>query len=201
VEERVVLVPITQSFLAGILLPMVFTFLACNCSLFQILDPIYPGKEFPLPLHLAEAGRIRWRPLGDNHLWSEAYNVSNIVSHESRISFLRSFVCYPSHPSSDPFRCSISVVDRCLPIVGSIKKHFLDNDGLKASGGGRKEVSHDVETSKKRFIHLVTLHSPLVLRNFLPEPVAVTIENGGSTHNELLSEVSLFYWVALHIQN
>ncbi|KAH9604179.1 hypothetical protein KSS87_004595 [Heliosperma pusillum] len=29
----------------------------------KIVDPIFPGEEFPLPLHLAEAGHVRWRPL------------------------------------------------------------------------------------------------------------------------------------------
>lgn len=31
----------------------------------KVLDPIYPGQQVPLPLHLAEAGRVRWRPLGN----------------------------------------------------------------------------------------------------------------------------------------
>ncbi|CAI9294368.1 unnamed protein product [Lactuca saligna] len=60
----------------------------------KILDPVYPGHEFPLPLHLAESGRIRWRPLGNTYLWSEAYSISNILSNESKIGHLRSFVSY-----------------------------------------------------------------------------------------------------------
>ncbi|KAL7616014.1 hypothetical protein Lser_V15G02694 [Lactuca serriola] len=59
----------------------------------KILDPVYPGHEFPLPLHLAESGRIRWRPLGNTYLWSEAYSISNILSNESKIGHLRVF-CY-----------------------------------------------------------------------------------------------------------
>lgn len=160
----------------------------------KILDPIYPGKEFPLPLHLAEAGRMRWRPLGDTHLWSEAYNVSNIISHESRISFLRPFVCYPSHPSSDPFRCCISVDNRCLPMVGSVKKSFIDDDVLKPSIRGCNGVSKDMGTSRKQSIYLVTLHTPLLLRNYLPEAVTMTIEIGGVAHTTLLSEVETSFF-------
>ncbi|CAI9269176.1 unnamed protein product [Lactuca saligna] len=48
----------------------------------KILDPVYQGHEFPLPLHFAESGRIRWRPLGNTYLWSEAYSISNILSNE-----------------------------------------------------------------------------------------------------------------------
>ncbi|CAI9097127.1 OLC1v1033463C2 [Oldenlandia corymbosa var. corymbosa] len=154
----------------------------------KILDPIYPGKEFPLPLHLAEAGRMRWRPLGDTYLWSEAYNVSNIISQENRINLPRSFVCYPSHPSSDPFRCCISVEDRCLPMTGWIKKSS-DDDGFRPPIKSSNELSHDMETSKQRFMHLVTLSTPLLLRNYLPEAVSVAIENGGVTLNALLSKV------------
>lgn len=71
----------------------------------KIVDPIYPGEEFPLPPHLAEGGHMRWRPLGNNYLWSEVHNVSKILSTESRSGFLRSLVCHPSHPSSHLFRC------------------------------------------------------------------------------------------------
>lgn len=39
--------------------------------LFQVLDPILSGHEIPPPLHLAETGRIRWRPIGNNYQWSE----------------------------------------------------------------------------------------------------------------------------------
>lgn len=140
-----------------------------------------------MPLHLAEAGCVRWRPLGHTHLWSEAYNVSNIISQESRIGFLRSFVCYPSHPSSNPFRCCISVENRCLPIVGSIKKSLIDDDGFKPSIRGCQGVSQDMGTSRKQSI--ITLHSPLLLRNYLPEAVTMTIENGGVACTTLLSEV------------
>ncbi|XP_031091593.1 uncharacterized protein LOC115996484 isoform X5 [Ipomoea triloba] len=157
----------------------------------KILDPIYPGQQCPLPLHLAEAGRMRWRPLGNAYLWSEAYNIQNILSHESRISILRSFVCYPSHPSSDPFRCCISVHDWCLPSVGLPRMGALrsNNDTLRPSSEIRNELSHDMIRSKKRYVHQLTLSSPLVLKNYLPEAVSITIENGGVTSSAILSEV------------
>ncbi|KAL3502378.1 hypothetical protein ACH5RR_036827, partial [Cinchona calisaya] len=155
----------------------------------KILDPIYPGKEFPLPLHLAEAGRMRWRPLGDTYLWSEAYNVSNIVSLESRINLLRSFVCYPSHPSSDAFRCCISVDDRCLPTVSGLKNSSPGDNSVKPYIRSSKKQSNDIETSKKRFMHLVTLTSPLVLRNYLLGPLSLSIENAGVRRSTILSKV------------
>ncbi|TXG57716.1 hypothetical protein EZV62_015545 [Acer yangbiense] len=139
----------------------------------KILDPIYPGQEFPLPLHLAEAGRMRWRPLGKSYLWSEAHNISNILLQESKLGYLRSFVCYPSHPSSDPFRCCISVQNIMLP----------------SSISSRKVSSCRANNSKNRFIHLVTLSTPFVVNNYLPETVTLTIETGGITRTALLSEV------------
>lgn len=136
---------------------------------------------------------MRWRPLGNAYLWSEAYNIQNILSHESRISILRSFVCYPSHPSSDPFRCCISVHDWCLPSVGLTKMGALrsNNDTLRPSSEIRNELSHDMIRSKKRYVHQLTLSSPLVLKNYLPEAVSITIENGGVTSSAILSEVCI----------
>ncbi|CAI9286579.1 unnamed protein product [Lactuca saligna] len=41
----------------------------------KILDPVYLGHKFPLPLHLAESGRIRWRPLGNTYWNIISYRV------------------------------------------------------------------------------------------------------------------------------
>ncbi|VFQ74897.1 unnamed protein product [Cuscuta campestris] len=156
----------------------------------KILDPIYPGQQCPLPLHLAEAGLMRWRPVGSAYLWSEAYNIQNILSHENRLSILRSFVCYPSHPSSDPFRCCISVCDWSLPSVGPLKMDVLHSKcDVLGTSETFNELSHNTLRSKKRYIHRMTLSSPLVLKNYLPESVSITIENGGVTSSALLSEV------------
>lgn len=138
--------------------------------LFQILDPIFPGQEFPLPLHLAKSGRLRWRPLGDSFLWSEAHSISKVLSQDSRIGFRRSFACYPCHPSHEPFRCCISVESSSLP----------------ASFG--REL-HDIDQSREQFIHQVTLSTPFVVSSCLPEPISLSIESGGITQTASLSEV------------
>lgn len=167
---------------------------SCNFCLFpslsfQVLDPIYPGQQFPLPLHLAEAGRVRWRPLGNSYLWSETHSIPNILSNENKISFLRSFVCYPSHPSSDPFRCCISVHDWCLPSAVSPEKGFsLSNNVLTQTNKPHNNVNYMVKP-EKRNVHQLTLSSPLVLKNYLPETVSVTIENAGVCRTAAVSEV------------
>lgn len=159
------------------------------CLSCQILDPIYPGQQFPLPLHLAEAGRMRWRPLGNSYLWSEAHSIPNILSNENRISLLRSFVCYPSHPSSDPFRCCISVHDWCLASAVSPEKGFsLSNNILTQPLKAHSNVTYMLK-SEKRNVHQLTLSSPLVLKNYLPEMVSVTIENAGVCRSADVSEV------------
>lgn len=155
-----------------------------------MLDPVYPGQEFPLPLHLAEAGRMRWRPLGNAYLWSEAYNISSILEHDNGFGFFRTVVCYPSHPSSDPFRFCISVHDRSLPAFGRGKSGAsgYSINIVKQS----EEHSHEVAQSmndKKYFLHLLTLSSPLVVNNYLPLTVTLAIESGGVTRTALLSEV------------
>ncbi|XP_048591068.1 uncharacterized protein LOC106348493 isoform X1 [Brassica napus] len=135
----------------------------------KILDPIFPGQEFPLPLHLAKSGRLRWRPLGDSFLWSEAHSISKVLSQDSRIGFRRSFACYPCHPSHEPFRCCISVESSSLP----------------ASFG--REL-HDIDQSREQFIHQVTLSTPFVVSSCLPEPISLSIESGGITQTASLSE-------------
>ncbi|KAK6160539.1 hypothetical protein DH2020_003920 [Rehmannia glutinosa] len=156
----------------------------------KILGPIYPGQEFPLPLHLAEAGCIRWRPLGDSYLWSEAYNISSIISQDVRIGFLRSFVCYPSHPSSEAFRCCITVNNQCLPSVGRAKRVYSSTDveSGKQSQNFRIQSSNNLETLRNRFLYQLMLITPLVLKNYLMKSVSVTLENAGVTHNASLSE-------------
>lgn len=158
--------------------------------LFQILDPIYPGQELPLPLHLAEAGRIRWRPIGDSHLWSEVYNLSNLLSQESKIGFLKSFACYPAHPNSDPFRCCISVRNISLPSSVRPRKSFSSHlkSSIRQTVASSGQILHKDE-SKKQFVHQVILSIPLVVNNYLPDAVTLTIESGGITRTAFLSEV------------
>ncbi|KAL6005779.1 hypothetical protein ACLOJK_006352 [Asimina triloba] len=153
----------------------------------KVLDPIYPGQEFPLPVHLAEAGRMRWRPLGTNYLWSEAQQLSNLLSQENRLGFLRSFVCYPSHPSSDPFRCCISIE---APSLAS-----------SATSWQTATKSCQMQNPKKRLIHIVRLTTPLLVKSYLPKQLSLTMESGGITRSIFLSEVgasSVFHIDSTH---
>ncbi|KZV50783.1 hypothetical protein F511_11560, partial [Dorcoceras hygrometricum] len=155
----------------------------------KILGPIYAGQEFPLPLHLAEAGCIRWRPLGDMYLWSESYNISSIISQDVRVGFSRSFVCYPSHPSYEAFRCCISVHDQSLPPIGKLRRVHspIDLDSGHQSLG-------NLERSKNRSLYQVMLTSPLVLKNYLMKSMSLTLENAGIKRNAILSEVETSFF-------
>ncbi|XVF82463.1 hypothetical protein PTKIN_Ptkin16aG0050400 [Pterospermum kingtungense] len=161
----------------------------------KILDPIYPGQEFPLPLHLAEAGRMRWRPLGNSYLWSEAYNLSDLLSLESKIGFLRSFVCYPSHPSSDPYRCCFSLQPISIPAADRLKKGSVSHvhGTLNQSIQNCRNFQNGLAKSKNRVIHQITLSTPLVINNYLPEAISLTIESGGISRTALLSKVVTFF--------
>ncbi|KAK9111606.1 hypothetical protein Scep_019125 [Stephania cephalantha] len=167
-----------------------------------VLDPIYPGQEFPLPLHLAEAGLMRWRPLDKNYLWSEAQQLSNLLSMENKSGFLRSFVCYPSHPSSDPFRCCISVQHINLPSSTLLKEgHSILPRASTALFEDQDQRGYILGNAKKRFIHYVTLTTPLFVRSYIPHKVSVTIESGGISRTVVLSEAgssSVFHVDSTH---
>ncbi|XP_073129939.1 intermembrane lipid transfer protein VPS13 isoform X2 [Henckelia pumila] len=162
----------------------------------KILGPIYPGQEFPLPLHLAEAGCIRWRPLGDMYLWSESYNISSIISQDVRIGFSRSFVCYPSHPSCEAFRCCISVLDQSLPPIGKLKRVCspVDHDHGHQPLNYQSQPMSNLERPKNRLLYQVMLTSPLVLKNYLMKSMSLTLENAGVKRNAILSEVETSFF-------
>ncbi|OVA10906.1 Vacuolar protein sorting-associated protein 13 domain [Macleaya cordata] len=167
----------------------------------KVLDPIYPGQEFPLPLHLAKAGRMRWRPLGNSYLWSEAHLLSNLLLQENRLGILKSFVCYPSHPSSDPFRCCISIQDISLPSSCGRSSSLHIKETVKQSVANGSQRMHNLNQLKNRAIHYVTLTTPLLVRNHLPRDVSLTIESGGVTRTVFLSEVdtaSIFHTDSTH---
>ena len=164
---------------------------------FQILDPIYPGQELPLPLHLAEAGRIRWRPIGDSYLWSEVYSLSHLVLQETKVGFLRSFVCYPAHPSNDPFRCCISVRSISLPEYGRPKN---SSSHIKSTLNIAVESSENLkklDESNNRCVHVLTLSTPLVVNNYLPKEVSLGIESGGVARSAFLSKVCNAMWLKI----
>nr|KYP76317.1 Putative vacuolar protein sorting-associated protein 13A [Cajanus cajan] len=136
-----------------------------------ILGPIQPGQQFPLPLHLAEAGCVRWRPMGNSYLWSEAHNLSNLLIVNSKVGNFKSFMCYPSHPSSHPFRCCLSVKNISLTSSGWLKNNIPADD------------------VKKHYIHHLILSAPLIINNYLPKEILLTSESGGVDHTVRVSEV------------
>lgn len=160
------------------------------CFFFQILDPLNPGKAMPLPLHLAEAGCVRWRPSGNSYLWSETCNLSNLLAQESKIGLFRSFVSYPSHPSSDPFRCCMSTRNIILPSYQKPRQQ---------SAVGSEQKIHSPAESQERCIHHLTLSTPLAVRSFLPEEAKLIVDTGGMTHSAILSEVCEIYSLLYHI--
>lgn len=134
---------------------------------------------------------MRWRPLGNSYLWSEAHNLSDLLSLEGKIGFLRSFVCYPSHPSSDPFRCCLSLRHISIPAADRLKKGSVscNDDTLSQSIQSSNKNIKDLCKSKDRYIHQMTLSTPLVINNYLPEAISLKIESGGITRTALLSKV------------
>ncbi|KAG4977288.1 hypothetical protein JHK84_036989 [Glycine max] len=136
-----------------------------------LLGPIQPGQQFPLPLHLAEAGCVRWRPMGNSYLWSEAHNLTNLLSVNSKVGNFKSFMCYPSHPSSRPFRCCLSVKNISLTSSGWLKNNVPAND------------------VKKHYIHHLILSAPLIINNYLPKEILLISESGGVGHTVRVSEV------------
>ncbi|XP_051121162.1 uncharacterized protein LOC127244726 [Andrographis paniculata] len=157
----------------------------------KVLGPICPGHEFPLPLHLAEVGYIRWRPVGDSYLWSEAHRISSIISQDVRVGFMRSFICYPSHPSNDPFRCCITVNCQCLPPVGRLRSVYSQIDQSENVNG---QTSSNLEIPNNRFLYRMVLSSPIVLKNYLMKTISVTLEYAGVTRPALLSEVETSFY-------
>lgn len=144
----------------------------------------------PLPLHLAEAGCVRWRPSGNSYLWSETCNLSNLLAQENKVGLFRSFVSYPSHPSSDPFRCCMSTRNIILPSHQKPRK--IGND-LMQSAVDSEPKNHSPAESQERCIHHVTLSTPLAVRSFLPEEAKLIVDTGGMIHSAILSEVCEIY--------
>ncbi|KAK7300278.1 hypothetical protein RJT34_11120 [Clitoria ternatea] len=136
-----------------------------------VLGPIQPRQQLPLPLHLAEAGCVRWRPLGSSYLWSEAHNLSNLLSVNRKVGNFKSFMCYPSHPSSRPFRCCLSVKNMSLTSSSWLKNNVPADD------------------VKERHVHHLILSAPLIINNYLPKEILLISESGGVDHTVRVSEV------------
>src|SRR3569833_1820105 len=76
------------------------------------------------------SGRVRWRPTGDTHFWSEAQALSNLLktpepgskdadSHVTRPH--RSIVCAPNRPQGNLFRFCMDVASSELPTTGGLE--------------------------------------------------------------------------------
>ena len=164
----------------------------------QVIGPIPPNKEIPLPVHLSEAGQIRWHPVGRKYLWSETHSLSSLLSRESRVGFMKSSVCYPSHPSNDPFRCCVSVEEYNVPSSISTRKGQFCTERLNAQPvpGSSPNNTKQILT-RTHFIRHVRLNTPLLIKNYLPVCISLTIDNGGSARVVSLKEVS--FWCQAHI--
>uniref|UniRef100_A0ACD5WZJ8 Uncharacterized protein n=1 Tax=Avena sativa TaxID=4498 RepID=A0ACD5WZJ8_AVESA len=157
----------------------------------KVIGPILPKKEIPLPVHLSEAGQIRWHPVGRTYLWSETHSLSSLLSRESRVGFMKSSVCYPSHPSNDPFRCCVSVEEYTVPSSSSSQRGQYCTDHLNAQpilGNPAPKASKQTLT-RMHFIRQVRLSTPLLIKNYLPVSISLTIDNGGVAHQVSLKEV------------
>ena len=165
----------------------------------QVIGPIPPNKDIPLPVHLSEAGQIRWHPVGRTYLWSETHSLSSLLSRESRVGFMKSSVCYPSHPSNDPFRCCVSVEEYNVPSSISTRKGQFCTERLNAQPVPGNSSPNNTKQSLTRthFIRHVRLNTPLLIKNYLPVCISLTIDNGGSAHVVSLKEVS--FWCHAHI--
>lgn len=178
----------TYSFLF-VFLVCLYSFVRAYSFAFQIQEPINPGQEFPLPLHLCEAGRVSWRPWGKTYLWSEPQNISNFRTLEGRMGFLRSFISYPPVPSIDPFRCCISVQDISLPPSDSrAKRQHIKKSGKHLVEQRFQSCSY-LEKSTKQSVHYVVIMTPLKVKNYLPEAICLIIESCGVSRAVTLSEV------------
>ncbi|KAG0501172.1 hypothetical protein HPP92_001244 [Vanilla planifolia] len=156
----------------------------------SILDPLLPEQELALPLHLAETGHIRFHPVGTNYLWSEAQSLPNILLHENRPGLLRSFVCYPTQPSSDPFRCCISVEDYSLSSFGAARKcpSLIHNVTEKSKFKNIVKGVFNVAQERKYHIHHMKIITPFLVKNSLPISLALVVESCGFSHSIVIAK-------------
>lgn len=162
------------------------------------MEPVLPGHVMALPVHLAETGRMRWRPLGNNHLWSEVQLLPNLLQvADTRLGFHRPVVCYPVNPSNGAFRCCIAVENHPIPAaeaVAAAKSKGEQRDVMGRSFGtdnlgvGSSNGSDDM---KGCMFWDIFLKAPLVVKNCLPCSLAITIEtSAGVTSNVSAPEAS-----------
>uniref|UniRef100_A0A7N2KSK0 Uncharacterized protein n=1 Tax=Quercus lobata TaxID=97700 RepID=A0A7N2KSK0_QUELO len=94
---------------------------------------------------------------------------------EGKIGFLKSFVCYSPEASGNPFHCCISVRNISLHSSSRPRKSVSLLEGiLKKSFEICGQILRNLDESKKRFVHQLTLTTLLVVSNYLPESVSLT---------------------------
>lgn len=112
---------------------------------------------------------------------------------------MKSSVCYPSHPSNDPFRCCVSVDEYDVPSSVSTQKGQFCSERLNTQPvpGSSAPNTFNQSLTRAHFIRHVRLNTPLLVKNYLPVCISLTIDNGGSTRIVSLKEVS--FWCHAYI--
>lgn len=171
-----------------------FTFSSWNAHYVLYLSLLMPSRLFLLILiricnHSLQAGgsgRVRWRPSGDTHFWSEAQALSNLLkapenpykTAECRSTRPhRSIVCAPNRPQGKPFRFCMDIASSELPTVSSLET--VSSRGRKRAG--RVLGSESEEGGKTWRMWEIKLLPPVVIDNWLPCAVVVTVRAGGTT--------------------
>ncbi|MCO5559154.1 hypothetical protein L7F22_012747 [Adiantum nelumboides] len=160
----------------------------------KVMEPIFPGEVIPLPVHLAETGQIRWRPMGSSHLWSETQSLSYILS-ASKLGTLRSFVSYPSNPSNTIFRCCMLVQEsrsHTLPI-SAISEHIFNlsttskerSTTASITRSPAKVLSPMSSQASSPITRELVFQAPLVFKNCLPFSLALAIDTSAGHHLSL----------------
>ena len=102
-------------------------------------------------------------------------------------------MCYPAQPTSDPFRCCISIQDYSFsPSGGAGNCSSLGSHGIRmetVSGVSKKLVEPGL--SKKHLIRQIRLTTPFSVKNYLPMGLSLMIESGGITHSISVNEVCM----------
>lgn len=135
---------------------------------------------------------MRWRPFRSKFLWSEAHTFSKVLSQETKLGYFRSFVCYPSLPSGDSFHCCLSIqLVNLASASGQLNSSPLRmKDPQRHSAGNCGQNVYAQQHPKRQFLHYVTLTTPLLVRNYMPKEISLTIESRGDVRTVLIPEVS-----------
>ena len=168
----------------------------------QVMEPILPGNVVPLPVHLAETGQMRWRPMGNSHVWSEAQSLSHILTLPNQAS-VRSFVSYPVNPNNAIFRCCIMAQENVVTSVSrtTIADHphnsptySIDVNNLDAQNLIKSKITNSLYMhSSTCILRDLVFQAPLLFKNCLPLPLTLTLESSAGLHLDIcILQVLLF---------